>query len=82
MLTMHNVLLKSRYNKQFELTHQICWEFDRPLSGGEDMEEEKAEQFEKVMNLMQAMQMLGNPPKEICGEVPPGMPGPDQCRTS
>ncbi len=77
-----------RYNKQFDLCQQIVREFDRELDD-DDGEEDKQRQFEKVMNLMQAMQMLGNPPKEICGEAPPGgvLPGmggggPDQCKQS
>ncbi len=68
------------------MTRQICHEFERPIS--DDDGEEKKRQFDKVMNLMQAMQMLGNPPKEICGEAPNvagmmgGGGGPDQCKMS
>ncbi len=65
------------------MTQQICAEFER--QGQEDDAEEKRDQFERVMNLMQAMQMLGTPPEELGGGGGGGvgdLPGPDQCRTS
>ena len=72
------------YNKQFEVTKQICHEF------------EKAEpDSEQVMDLMQKMQNLGNPPKDLVGDAG-NLPGsldaqgnpvfpselPEQCKLS
>ncbi len=64
------------------MTQQICREFERP---DEDEDDGDQPRFERVMNLMQAMQMLGAPPQDISGaaEMMPGqLPGPDQCKMS
>ena len=80
-----------KFNKQFELTKQICHEFDRDLDKAP--EAEKKQSFERIMELMQSMQMLGNPPSDLVGESNKGpldfdaqgnpfMKDPEQCKMS
>ena len=70
-----------RFNRQFEIAKKICHEFES--SEAED-DEEKSAHFERIMDLMHSMQLLGNPPKELVGEAGTDfMPGlPDQCKVS
>jgi len=60
------------YNKQFDLTKKICILFeDEKL---DETEAEKKKRFDMVMELMQEMQNLGHPPKDLVGENSPGFP--------
>merc|ERR1712179_75440 len=56
------------YNKQCDLTRNICFKFEE--ESPTDTEAEKKARFQEVMALMQEMQSLGNPPKELTGETP------------
>ena len=58
--------LFNKYNKQFDLTQKICFLFESESES--DSESQRKENFEKVMNLMQEMQALGHPPKELTGD--------------
>ncbi|XP_035676799.1 peroxisomal biogenesis factor 19-like [Branchiostoma floridae] len=60
-----------KYSQQFELMKQICGEFESEAET--DAEEVKAKRFEKTLDLMQKMQDLGQPPKELVGEMAPGI---------
>ena len=69
-----------KYNKQFELTKKICFLYEEEKDS--DTSQKKKKRFDKVMALMQEMQNLGHPPKELVGEssspmepgaIPPGM---------
>jgi peroxin-19 len=63
-----------KYNKQFGLTKKICFLYEEEKDS--DSTEMKKKRFDKVMALMQEMQNLGHPPKELVGESPsPTDPG-------
>ncbi|KAM7080327.1 peroxisomal biogenesis factor 19 isoform 3-T3 [Ciconia maguari] len=64
-----------------EITEKL--EGERPGEG----EEERRARFETLLDLMQQLQDLGHPPKELAGESPPGLSldlpaaaGGEQCR--
>jgi len=63
--------LYNKYNKQFDLTKQICFLFE--AESETETETRRKENFEKVMNLMQEMQSLGHPPKELTGDTSPNI---------
>jgi len=82
----------NKHNKQYDLTKQICFKFEEENEGVEESEEVKKVRFDKIMSLMQEMQSLGHPPKELTGEsspafqydaegnpVLPGLGDPSQC---
>ncbi|XP_058875461.1 peroxisomal biogenesis factor 19 [Acipenser ruthenus] len=54
-----------RFEEQHRLMGEICRQFES--AGGEQS------QFESVLELMQKLQDLGHPPKELAGETPPGL---------
>ncbi|KAM4644485.1 peroxisomal biogenesis factor 19 isoform 2-T2 [Amazona ochrocephala] len=60
-----------------EITEKL--EGERPGEG----EDERRQRFESLLGLMQQLQDLGHPPKELAGETPPGfnmeLPGGEQC---
>ena len=60
------------YNKQFDVTLQLCQEFERhqslKVSESKISEDSQQKHFEKVFELMQRMQSYGNPPADIVGE--------------
>ncbi|XP_028988584.1 peroxisomal biogenesis factor 19 [Betta splendens] len=57
-----------RYEKQSKLMGEICKHFEK-----EDEEAgDKESTFERIMDLMQQLQDLGQPPKELAGDAPPG----------
>ncbi|KAK7497144.1 hypothetical protein BaRGS_00011674 [Batillaria attramentaria] len=62
---------QERYRKQYELMTSICVVFEEEEP--EDTPEVKNQRFEKLMDLMQQMQELGQPPKDIVGEMAPGL---------
>lgn len=61
-----------KYNKQFEVTLQLCQEFEKHQSLKESKtnisEDIQQKHFETVFELMQKMQSYGNPPADIVGE--------------
>ncbi|XP_075580496.1 LOW QUALITY PROTEIN: peroxisomal biogenesis factor 19 [Pelecanus crispus] len=74
-----------RYRAQHGVMGRICQQLEgeRPGEG----EEERRARFETLLDLMQQLQDLGHPPKELAGESPPGfnpeLPGAaggEQCR--
>ncbi|KAM9368298.1 peroxisomal biogenesis factor 19 isoform 1-T1 [Phaethornis superciliosus] len=74
-----------RYRAQLGVMGRICQQLERERSG--EGEEERRERFETLLDLMQQLQDLGHPPKELAGESPPGFnlevpggPGGEQCR--
>jgi len=70
------------YNKQCELTRRICFKFEEE-SAEKDTEAMKKERFDAVMGMMQEMQALGHPPKELTGETADGPPAmPQECSVS
>ncbi|XP_075139356.1 peroxisomal biogenesis factor 19 isoform X2 [Leptodactylus fuscus] len=56
-----------KYQEQHNLMARICQHFESEQSGDE------AARFEAVMDLMQQLQELGHPPKELAGDSPPGL---------
>ena len=61
-----------KYNKQFDVTLQLCQEFENhqnlKVSKTKISEDIQQKHFEKVFELMQRMQSHGNPPADIVGE--------------
>ncbi|XP_026170376.1 peroxisomal biogenesis factor 19 isoform X2 [Mastacembelus armatus] len=57
-----------RYEQQAKIMGEICKRFEREEAGAED----KESNFECIMDLMQQLQDLGQPPKELAGDAPPG----------
>ncbi|NWJ06072.1 PEX19 factor, partial [Crypturellus undulatus] len=60
-----------KYREQHDVMGKICQQFEaeRPTDG----EAEQKARFEVVLDLMQQLQDLGHPPKELAGESPPGL---------
>ncbi|XP_075049430.1 peroxisomal biogenesis factor 19 [Mixophyes fleayi] len=56
-----------KYQEQHNLMGRICRQFESEQPG------EEAARFETVMDLMQQLQELGHPPKELAGDSPPGV---------
>ncbi|KAM9294710.1 peroxisomal biogenesis factor 19 [Gastrophryne carolinensis] len=56
-----------RYQEQHNLMSRICQKFESEQPG------EEAARFEAIMDLMQQLQELGHPPKELAGESSPGL---------
>ncbi|CAH7682616.1 Pex19 protein family-domain-containing protein [Phakopsora pachyrhizi] len=76
-----------RYESQCQIVKEVVEKFEDPRwdseekRGGEDFSNRQKE----VVELLNRMQDLGPPPKEIMGEMPPGflgedgLPNPEQC---
>lgn len=58
-----------RYSQQAKIMGEICKHFEKEEEGTED----KETSFEHIMDLMQKLQDLGQPPKELAGDTPPGL---------
>ncbi|CAL8343192.1 unnamed protein product [Merluccius merluccius] len=58
-----------RYQQQAQIMGDICSEFEK--EGSEDTE--KDGKFESILELMQRLQDLGQPPKELAGDAPAGL---------
>ncbi|CAL1579112.1 unnamed protein product [Knipowitschia caucasica] len=59
----------SRYEQQARIMGEICELFEKE----EEAAGEKERTFETIMDLMQKLQELGQPPKELAGDAPPGL---------
>ncbi|XP_035026823.1 peroxisomal biogenesis factor 19 [Hippoglossus stenolepis] len=57
-----------RYEQQAKIMGEICKRFEKEEEGVED----KEGSFESIMDMMQKLQDLGQPPKELAGDAPPG----------
>ncbi|KAK2895976.1 peroxisomal biogenesis factor 19 [Channa argus] len=57
-----------RYEQQAKIMGDICKHFEKEEEGPKD----KEGVFERIMDLMQQLQDLGQPPKELAGDAPPG----------
>uniref|UniRef100_A0A3Q3QTS7 Peroxisomal biogenesis factor 19 n=1 Tax=Monopterus albus TaxID=43700 RepID=A0A3Q3QTS7_MONAL len=57
-----------RYEHQSEIMGEICKQFEKEEEGAGN----KESTFESIMDLMQQLQDLGQPPKELAGDAPPG----------
>eukprot|EP00088_Acartia_fossae_P017791 TRINITY_DN20191_c0_g1_i1.p1 TRINITY_DN20191_c0_g1~~TRINITY_DN20191_c0_g1_i1.p1 ORF type:complete len:260 (+),score=81.69 TRINITY_DN20191_c0_g1_i1:82-861(+) len=74
------------FESQYDITQKICAHFEKDDIGGTD--EGKKENFQKILTLMEEMQKLGHPPKDLVGDAGlPAFPGgaggsPDQCSIS
>lgn len=61
----------NKHNKQYDLTKKICFKFEEEEEGLEEPDEVKKARFDQIMSLMQEMQSLGHPPKELTGDSSP-----------
>ncbi|KAL8560854.1 hypothetical protein ACOMHN_063244 [Nucella lapillus] len=59
------------YRRQYDLMNAICGVYEEEK--GDDSAEVKTQRFEKLLDLMQKMQELGQPPKDIVGDMAPGL---------
>lgn len=57
-----------RYEQQAKIMGEICSQFEREGTGADG-----ENSFESILDLMQQLQDLGQPPKELAGEAPPGL---------
>lgn len=83
---------KERYEKQLKLMEDVCRELEKEKA--DDPADVKRTRFQKVLEMMQSMQDLGQPPADLVGDL--GAPGnlnlptldpaafsdPNQCPTS
>ncbi|NXI62867.1 PEX19 factor, partial [Anseranas semipalmata] len=60
-----------RYRAQHGVMGRICRQLE--AEGPEDGAGARRERFEAVLELMQQLQELGHPPKELAGDAPPGL---------
>ncbi|XP_051632384.1 peroxisomal biogenesis factor 19 isoform X2 [Manacus candei] len=76
---------RERFRAQHSLMSRLCAELERERPG--EPEGQRRQRFETLLDLMQQLQELGHPPKELAGDTPPGwnleLPGGaggEQCR--
>ncbi|XP_064449845.1 peroxisomal biogenesis factor 19 isoform X1 [Mirounga angustirostris] len=60
-----------KYQEQHSVMGKICEQFE--AESPTDSEATQKARFELVLDLMQQLQDLGHPPKELAGEMPPGL---------
>ncbi|KYO41066.1 peroxisomal biogenesis factor 19 isoform X1 [Alligator mississippiensis] len=60
-----------KYQEQHSIMGKICQQFEAEQPTDSDVEQKA--RFEMVLDLMQQLQDLGHPPKELAGESPPGL---------
>lgn len=60
-----------KYQEQHRVMGKICEQFEAETPT--DSEATQKARFEAVLDLMQQLQDLGHPPKELAGEMPPGL---------
>jgi len=63
---------RHKYEKQQELMKQVCAQLEKESES--HTAEQKKEQFESVLGLMQKLQDYGQPPPELVGDLGPGVP--------
>ncbi|KPP67107.1 peroxisomal biogenesis factor 19-like [Scleropages formosus] len=61
-----------RYEQQHKIMAEICSHFEKEGERGQGGGD-SGSTFEDILDLMQQLQELGQPPKELAGEAPPGM---------
>ncbi|XP_055593549.1 peroxisomal biogenesis factor 19 [Uranotaenia lowii] len=61
---------KERYEKQLKLMQDVCQELEKEKA--EDSAEVKRVRFQTVLDMMQSMQDLGQPPADLVGDLGPG----------
>ncbi|XP_078526254.1 peroxisomal biogenesis factor 19 [Lissotriton helveticus] len=61
----------TKYQEQHSIMGKICEQFESEQPS--DSEVAQKARFELVLDLMQKLQDLGHPPKELAGETPPGL---------
>lgn len=61
---------KERYEKQLALMKEVCTELEKEKP--DDSAEVKRERFQIVLEKMQSMQDLGQPPTDLVGDLGPG----------
>ncbi|XP_053695006.1 peroxisomal biogenesis factor 19 [Sabethes cyaneus] len=82
---------KERYEKQLKLMEDVCRELEKEKP--DDSAEVKRVRFQTVLDMMQTMQDLGQPPADLVGDLGPGnlnlptidpstFSDPNQCATS
>ncbi|XP_055637662.1 peroxisomal biogenesis factor 19 [Toxorhynchites rutilus septentrionalis] len=82
---------KERYEKQLKLMEDVCRELEKEKP--DDSAEVKRVRFQSVLDMMQHMQDLGQPPADLVGDMGPGnlnipmidptaFNDPNQCATS
>lgn len=82
---------KERYEKQLKLMEDVCRELEKEKP--DDSAEVKRVRFQTVLDMMQSMQDLGQPPADLVGDLGPGnlnlptidpsaFSDPNQCATS
>lgn len=82
---------KERYEKQLKLMEDVCRELEKEKA--DDSAEVKRVRFQAVLDMMQTMQDLGQPPADLVGDLGPGnlnlptidptaFSDPNQCNTS
>ncbi|XP_051989905.1 peroxisomal biogenesis factor 19-like [Xyrauchen texanus] len=55
----------TQYEQQYRIMGEICSQFEK--------DGDRESTFETILELMQKLQDLGQPPKELAGEAPPGL---------
>ena len=60
-----------KYQQQHSVMVKICEQFEAETPT--DSEATQRARFEAMLDLMQQLQALGHPPKELAGEMPPGL---------
>uniref|UniRef100_A0A8C5KQ08 Peroxisomal biogenesis factor 19 n=1 Tax=Jaculus jaculus TaxID=51337 RepID=A0A8C5KQ08_JACJA len=60
-----------KYQEQHSVMGKICEQFEAETPT--DTEATQKARFEMVIDLMEQLQDLGHPPKELAGEMPPGL---------
>ena len=58
-----------QYNQQFDVMNKIIQLFEEEKD--DDSDEVKSQRFEKILQNMQKLQELGQPPKDLVGDVSP-----------
>lgn len=61
----------TKYREHDRIVREICVEFEAEHVS--DTEDVKKLRFERIVDLMQQMQNMGQPPKEIVGDMAPGL---------
>ncbi|XP_042226228.1 peroxisomal biogenesis factor 19-like [Homarus americanus] len=59
----------TRYNKQYDVMKQVVQLYEEEQE--KDSDEARGQRFEKIMQLMQKLQEMGQPPKELVGDMGP-----------